>query len=91
MQDRGKLLTVHSQKMLESGTIVYTVQEIKEENPFLKCVSFKQTDLKKIMIILGQNAYELIRIVEEENCGEYRPWVIKLPFGGTVSGPVPLS
>ena len=64
MQDKGKLLTIHRQKNLEIGTSVYNVQEMKEKYPYLKSVGFKQIDLKKVAIILGQNAYELIRPVE---------------------------
>ena len=33
MQDKGKLLTIHSQKNLETGTSVYNVQEMKEKYP----------------------------------------------------------
>ena len=91
MQDKGKLLTIHSQKNLEIGTSVYNVQEMKEKYPYLKCVGFKQIDLKKVAIILGQNAYELIRPVEYKNGGENKPWAIKLPLGWTVSGPVPIN
>ena len=61
MQDKGKLITIHSQKNLEIGTSVYNAQEMKEKYPYLKCVGFKQIDLKKVAIILSQNAYELIR------------------------------
>ena len=91
MQDKGKLLTIHSQKNLEIGTSVYNVQEMKEKYPYLKCVGFKQIDLKKVTIILGQNAYELIRPIEYKNGGENKPWAIKLPLGWTVSGPVPIN
>ena len=91
MQDKSKLLTIHSQKNLEIGTSVYNVQEMKEKYPYLKCVGFKQTDLKKFAIILVQNAYELIRPVEYKNGGENKPWAIKIPLGWTVSGPVPIN
>ena len=42
-------------------------------------------------IILGQNAYELIRPLEYKNGGVIKPWAVKLPLGWTVSGPVPVS
>ena len=64
---------------------------MKEKYPYLKCVGFKQIDLKEVAIILGQNAYELIRPVEYKNGGENKPWAIKLPLGWTVSGPVPIN
>ena len=91
MQDKGKLLTIHSQKNLENGTSGSNVHEMKEKYPYLKCVGFRQIDLKKVAIILGQNAYELIRPVEYKNGGENKPWAIKLPLGWTVSGPVPIN
>ena len=91
MQDKGKLLTIHSQKNSEIGPSVYNVQEMKEKYPYLKCVGFKQIDLKKVATILGQNAYELIRPVEYKNGGENKQWAIKLPLGWTVSGPVPIN
>ena len=80
MQDRGRLLTVHSQKNLETGTSVYRVQEMLEEFPYLKCVGFKQIDLKDVMIILGQNTNELIRPFDYKNGGQNKPWAITLPF-----------
>ena len=91
MQDKGKLLTIHRQNKLEIGTSVYNVQEMKAKYPYLKCVGFKQIDMKKVAIILGQNAYELIRPVEYKNGGENKPWAIRLPLGWTVSGPVPIN
>ena len=66
MKKRSKSLTVHSQKNLEIGKIVYNVQEMKQTYPYLKCVGSKQIDLKKVTIILGQNAYELILPLEKQ-------------------------
>ena len=59
--------------------------------PYLNCVGFKQIDLTKVAIILGQNAYELIRPVEYKNGSKNKPWTIKLPLGWTGSGPVPIN
>ena len=56
MKHKAKVLTVHSQKNLEVGKSLYNVQEMKQTYPYLKCVGFKQIDLKKVAIILGQNA-----------------------------------
>ena len=91
MKHKAKVLTVHSQKNLEVGKSLYNVQEMKQTYPYLKCVGFKQIDLKKVAIILGQNAYELIRPLEYKNGGENQPWAVRLPLGWTVSGPVPVS
>ena len=64
MQDRSKPLTVHSQNNMDIGTSVHKVQELREKYPYLKCVGFHQIDLKKVMIILILNAYELVRPVK---------------------------
>ena len=89
VKNKSKTLRVHSQKNLEVGKSVYNVQEMKETYPYLKCVGFKQIDLKKVPIILGQNAYELIRPLEYKNGGENKPWAVRWPLGWTISGPVP--
>ena len=91
VKNKSKTLRVHSQKNLEVGKSVYNVQEMKETYPYLKCVGFKQIDLKKVPIILGQNAYELIRPLEYKNGGENKPWAVRLPLGWTISGPVPVN
>ena len=91
VESKAKLIKIHSQSSLEIGTNVYNVQEMKHKYPYLKCVNFKEIDLKKVNIILGQNAYELIRPLEYKNGGVNKPWAVKLPLGWTVSGPVPVS
>ena len=64
---------------------------MKQTYPYLKCVGFKQIDLKRITIILGQNAYELIPPLEYKNGGENKPWAVNLPLGWTINGPVPVN
>ena len=54
-------------------------------------MGFKENDLKKVTIILVQNAYELIRPLEYKSGGEKKPLSVKLPLGWTVSGPLPVS
>ena len=64
---------------------------MKQTYPYLKCVGFKEIDLRKVSIILGQNAYHLIRPLEYKNGGENQPWAVRLPLGRTISGPIPVS
>ena len=80
VESKAKLIKIHSQSSLEIGTNVYNVQEMKHKYPYLKCVNFKEIDLKKVNIILGQNAYELIRPLEYKNGGVNKPWAVKLPL-----------
>ena len=80
LKSKGKQLTVNSQKNLEIDRSVYNVHEMKQKSPYLKCVGFKEIDLKKVTIILGQNAYELIRPLEYKSGGENKPWAVKLPL-----------
>ena len=54
-------------------------------------MGFKEIDLKKVTIILGQNAHELIRPPEYKSGRENKPWAVKLPLGWTVSGLSPMS
>ena len=57
LKTKGKQLTVNSQKNLEISRSVYNVQEMKQKYPYLKCVAFKEIDLKKVTIILDHNSY----------------------------------
>ena len=54
-------------------------------------MGFTEIDLKKVTIIFGRNAYQLIRPLEYKSGEENKPWAVKLPLGRTVSGPLPVS
>ena len=86
LKSKGKQLTANSQNNQEIGRIMYNVQEMTQKYPYLKYVGFKEIDLKKVIIILGQNAYQLIRPMEYKSGGENKQWAVKLPLGWTVSG-----
>ena len=70
LKNKGKQLKVNSQKSPEIGGSVYNVQEMLQKYPYLKCVRLKEIDLKKVTIILSQNALELIRPLEYMSGGE---------------------
>ena len=89
-KSKGKQLTVNNQKNLKIGRSVYIAQEMKLKYPYLNCVAFNEIDLK-VTIILGQNAYELIRPLEYKSGGENKPWAVKLPLSWTVSGTLPVK
>ena len=42
-------------------------------------------------MILGQDAYSVIRPLEYKYCGNNSPWAVKVPLGWTLSGPLPNS
>ena len=70
---------------------MYSFQEKKQNYPYLKRFGFKQSDLKKVTVILRQNAYELFRRLEYKTGGKNEPWAVTLPLGWTLNGPVPTS
>ena len=45
----------------------------------------------KVTIILGPNAFELIRPLGYKSGGENKPWAVKLPLSWTVSGTLPVK
>ena len=44
--------------------------------------------MKDVKVILGENAYELIRPLEHKSGGADKPWAVRLPLGWTVGDPV---
>ena len=62
---------------------------MKKNYPYLNCVAFTEINLKKVKVILGQNAYEHIRPLEYKCEGRNKRWEVRLPLGWTVSGPLP--
>ena len=42
-------------------------------------------------MILGQDAYSLIRALEYKYCGNNSAWAIRVPLGWTLSSPLPNS
>ena len=81
-------LTVKNQESIEVGKSVYYLREMKKSYPYFSCVAFKEIDLKKVKVISGQKAYELIRTLEYKISGRNKPLAVKLPLGCTVSGPL---
>ena len=82
---------ISSRKNLLVGRTVYNLTELKQKYPHLKCVPFKEIDLSKIKVILGQNAYEMINPIDYKKAGRHKPWAVRLPLGWTVSGPLPTN
>ena len=80
-----------SYKDLVVGTSVYNVTELSKGYPHLSCIRLKKTDLKDVKVILGQDAYSLIRQLEYKYCEKISPWAVKVPLGWTLSGLMPNS
>ena len=79
----------NSYKDLVVGSSVYNVIELSKRYPYLSCIRLKKIDLKDVKVILGQDAYSLIRPLEYKYCGINSPWAVKVPLGWTLSGPLP--
>ena len=80
-----------SYKDLVVGTWVYNVIELSKRYPHLSCIRLKKIDFKDVKGILGQDAYSLIRPLENKYCRNNSPWAVKALLGWTLSGPVPNS
>ena len=62
-----------SYKDLVVGPSVYNVIELNKRYPNLSCIRLRKNDLKDIKVILGQDAYSLIRPLEYKYCGNNSP------------------
>ena len=80
-----------SYKDLVVGTSVYNVIELIKRYLHLLCIRMKKIDLNEVKVILGQDAYSLIRPLEYKYCGNDYPWAVKVPLVWTLSGPLPNS
>ena len=77
-----------SYKDLVDGTSVYNVIKLIKLYPHLSCITLKRIGLKDVKVILGQDAYSLIRPLEYKYCGKNSPGAVKVPLGWTLSGPL---
>ena len=80
-----------SYKDLVVGSSVYDLIELSKRYLPLSCIRLKKIDLKDVKVILGQDAYSLIRPLEYKYCGNNSPWAVIVPLGWTLSGPLPNS
>ena len=90
ISDTVKIISSSYQDLVV-GSSVYNVIELSKRYPHLSCIKLKKIDLKDIKVILGQDAYSLIRPLEYKYCGKNSPWAVKVPLGWTLSGPLPNS
>ena len=70
-----------SYKDLVVGTSIYNVIELSKHYPHLLCIRLQKIDLKEVKVILGQDAYSLIRSLEYKYCENNYPWKVKVPLG----------
>ena len=73
---------------LQVGAASYNVVALKRKFKNLRCFSNEEMDLNKVKILLGQNAFSLIRPVQYREGRENEPWAVKTPLGWTLSGPI---
>ena len=62
---------------------------MKQKYLYVKCVGFKEFDFINVTIILGQNAINLIRLLDYKSAEEEKPREFKLLLGWKVPGPLP--
>ena len=73
---------------LHVGAGSYNVVALKRKFKHLQSLPNEHLDLRKVKILLGQNAFSLIRPVEYREGEATDPWAVKTPLGWTLSGPV---
>jgi hypothetical protein len=79
----------YSHPRLNVGSNVYDVKKLKQEYPHLDCLSSENVDLSRVKVLLGQDAFHLIRPLEYKSSNDKSPWAVRLPLGWTLSGPLP--
>ena len=65
-------------KDLVVGSSVHNVIELSKRYPHLSCIRLKKVDLKDVKVILGQDAYSLIRPLEYKYCGKKSPRAVNI-------------
>jgi transposase InsO family protein len=71
------------------GSEVIDVTAIKKAFPHLNPVPDGIINLKDVHILLGQDAYQLIRPLEYRNGSKNESWAVRIPLGWALSGPLP--
>ncbi len=73
---------------IQMGSAEYDVPKLKRQYSHLNVLADDKLKLKDVRLILGQDAYELIR-AEEYRTGEHKqPWAVKTKLGWTLCGPL---
>ena len=85
----GDTLTFCSHPNLNVGENKYDFKTLKQEYDYLSNFPDIEISMKDVKVILGQDAYHLIRPLEYKSGEKSQPWAIKTALGWTVSGALP--
>ena len=85
----GDSLTFCSHPNLNVGDKKYDFKTLKHEYDYLSNLPDIEISMKDVKVILGQDAYHLIRPLEYKSGEKSQPWAVKTVLGWTVSGALP--
>ena len=85
----GEELAFCSHPNLNVGDKVYDFTKLKEIYSYLNNLPDIKVSMADVKVILGQDAYHLIRPLEFTPGGRDEPWEVKTSLGWTVSGALP--
>ena len=84
-------LTFYSHPDIKVGVDEYDIADLKTKFNHLQEVPSRKLKMKDVKVILGQNAYELIRPLEFHSGDGPSPWAVKTKLGWSICGPLPKS
>ena len=76
-------------KNLTIGSNVYKLDEIKKQFKYLNEVPYREIDLSKVKVILGQDCFDIIKPLEYKSGEVSSPCAIRSYLGWTIAGPLP--
>ena len=85
----GETVTFCSHPNLIVGEKDYDFRNLKEEYNYLSDLPNKRVSMTDVKVILGQDAYHLIRPLEYKSGERNQPWAVKTALGWTISGALP--
>ena len=88
-ETNGDTLTFCSHPNLNVGDKKYDFKTLKQEYDYLSDLPDIEISMKDVKVILGQDAYHLIRPLEYKSGEKSQPWAVKTALGWTVSGALP--
>ena len=85
----GETVTFCSHPNLNVGEKDYDFRKLKEEYNYLSDLPNIRVSMTDVKVILGQDAYHLIRPLEYKSGERNQPWAVKTALGWTISGALP--
>ena len=85
----GDTLTFSSHPNLNVGDKKYDFKMLKQEYYYFSNLPDFEISMKDVKVVLGQDAYHLIRPLENKSGEKSQPWAVKTAWGWTVSGVFP--